>query len=101
MKQKIVRADVDSLPGIWHESVKLTIELLKSRRHAVQHEIGLLNSGALNRGQVLCVTVAVNNGREKLVDEFHEQLQRSAENTETKALRRISLSQRILVGSLE
>ena len=48
------------------------MELLKRRHLTVQKYMGLLNSGTLNRGEVLCDTVAVDHRREKLVDEFHE-----------------------------
>ena len=59
---------MDSFPGIWHKSVKLTMELLKSlRRHlTVQKDFGLLNSGMLNRGEVLCITVAVDQSVVKI-----------------------------------
>ena len=49
--------------------------------------MGLLNSGTLNRGRNLCVTVAVDH---LTVDGFHEELQLSAKNTKGKALRRSS-----------
>ena len=44
----------------------------------------LLNSGTLNRGINLCVTVAIDH---LTVDGFHDELQLSAKNTEGKALR--------------
>ena len=44
------------------------MELLKSiRRHLiVQKDLGLLNSGMLNRGEVLCITVAVDQSTVKI-----------------------------------
>ena len=47
---------MESFPGIWHESVKLTMELLKSlRRHLiVRGGLGQLNCGMSTRGEVLC-----------------------------------------------
>ena len=59
---------MESFPGIWHQSVKLTMELLKSiRRHlTVQKDLGLLNSGMLNRGEVLRNTVAVDQSTVKI-----------------------------------
>ena len=44
------------------------MELLKSiRRHlTVQKDLGLLNSGMLNRGEVLCITVAVDQSTVKI-----------------------------------
>ena len=54
--------------GVWHKSVKLTMELLKSiRRHlTVQKDLGTLNSGMLNRGEVLCIAVAVDQSTVKI-----------------------------------
>ena len=65
------------------------MELLKSlNRHlAVQKYLRLLNSGTLNRGRNLCVTVAVDH---LTVDGFHDELQLSAKSTWGKAPRRIS-----------
>ena len=65
---KLLQADMESFPGIWHESVKLTMELWKSiRRHGtVQKVLGLLDSGVLNRGEVLCITVAVDQSTVKI-----------------------------------
>ena len=61
------------------------MELLKSiRRHfTVQKDLGLLNSGTLNRGRNLCVTVAIYH---LTVDGFCDE----SKNTKGKALRRIS-----------
>ena len=47
----------------------------------------LLNSGTLNRGRNLCVTVAIDHST---VDGFHDELQLSAKNIWRKALQRIS-----------
>ena len=47
----------------------------------------LLNSGTLNRGRNLCVTVAFDHST---VDGFHDELQLSAKNSWGKALRRTS-----------
>ena len=47
----------------------------------------LLNSGTLNRGRNLCVTVAIDH---LTVDGVHDELQLSAKNTYGKALQRIS-----------
>ena len=65
------------------------MELLKSiRRHfTVQKDLGLLNSGTLNRGRNLCVTVAIYH---LTVGGFRDELQLSAKNTKGKAPRRIS-----------
>ena len=65
------------------------MELLKSpsRHLTVQKDLRLLNSGTLNRGRNLCVTVAIDHST---VDGFHDELQRSANNTQGKALQRIS-----------
>ena len=46
-----------------------------------------LNSGTLNEGRSLCVTVAIDHST---VDGFHDELQLSAKNTSGKAHRRIS-----------
>ena len=57
-----------SQPRIRHKSVKLTMELLNSlRRHlTVQKDLGLLNSGVLNRGEVPFITVAVDQSTVKI-----------------------------------
>ena len=77
---KLLKADMESFPGNWHKSVKLTMELLKIvRRHlTVQKDLRLLNSGTLNRGRNLRVTVAIDHST---VDGFHDELQLSAKNT--------------------
>ena len=71
---------MEAFPGIWHQSVKLTMELLKSlsRHLTVQKDLRLLNCGTLNRGRNLCVTVAIDH---LTVDGFHDELQLSAKNT--------------------
>ena len=71
---------MESFPGIWHYSVKLTMELLQSlsRHFTVRKDLRLLNSGTLNRGRNLCVTVAIDH---TTVDGFHDELQLSAKNT--------------------
>ena len=46
-----------------------------SRHLTVQKILTLLNSGMLNRGEVLCITVAVD---QSTVDGFHDELQLSA-----------------------
>ena len=61
---------MESFPGIWHKSVKLI---------TVQKDLRFLNSGTLNRGRNLCVTVATDHST---VDGFHDELQLSAKNTE-------------------
>ena len=65
------------------------MELLKSlsRHIIVQKDLRLLNSGTLNRGRNLCVTVAIDH---LTVDGFHDELQLCAKNTVGKALQRIS-----------
>ena len=65
------------------------MELLKSlsRHLTVQKDLRLLNSGTLNRGRNLCVTVAIDHST---VDRFHDELQLSAKNSWGKALRRTS-----------
>ena len=57
-----------TIPGSWHKSVKLTMELLKSlRRHLTfQKDLGLLNSGMLKRGEVLCISVAADQSTVKI-----------------------------------
>ena len=85
--------------GVWHKYVKLTMELLRSlRRHLiVQKKMGLLNSGTLNRGRNLCVTVAIDHST---VDGFHDELQLSAKKYPRKGASTKQLSQRIFFGSL-
>ena len=63
------------------------IEKSKSTLHRSKKDLRLLNSGTLNRGRHLCVTVAIDHST---VDGFHDELQLSAKKTEGKALRRIS-----------
>ena len=46
--------------------MKLTMELLKSRHLTVQKDLGLLNGSMLNRGEVLCITVAVDQSTVKI-----------------------------------
>ena len=48
---KLLKADMESFLGIWHSSVKLTMELLRnlSRHFTVQKDLRLLNSGTLNK----------------------------------------------------
>ena len=93
----------------WNLSLICEVDhgLLKSlRRHrTVQKDLGLLNSGMLNRRKVLCITVAVDQSTVKIggndenlpnggrnlcvtvaidhstVDRFHDELQLSAKNT--------------------
>ena len=57
-----------TIPRIRQKSVKLTMELLKrKRRHlTVQKDLGLLNSGMLNRGEVPFITVAVDQSTVKI-----------------------------------
>ena len=57
------------------------------RNTAVQKDLRLLNSGALNSGRNFCVTVAIDHST---VDGFHDELKLSSKNTKGKALRRIS-----------
>ena len=80
--------------------MKLTMELLESlNRHiTVQKDLRLLNSGTLNRGRNLCVTVAINH---LTVDGFHDELQLSSKKTLRKGASTNHLSQRILFGSLK
>ena len=65
---KLLKADMESFPGIWHKSVKLTMELLKkkSRHLTVQKDLALLKSGMLNRSEVLCITVALDQSTVKM-----------------------------------
>ena len=57
-----------TIPGIWRYSAKFTMELLKTlRRHlTVQKDLGLLNSGMLSGGEVLRITVAVDQSTVKI-----------------------------------
>ena len=57
---KLLKADMESFLGIWHSSVKLTMEILKSlSRHIIlQKDLRLLNRCTLNGGEVPCITVA-------------------------------------------
>ena len=84
-KPKVIYIDI---PRIRHKSVKLTMELLKrKRRHlTVQKDLGLLNSGMLNRGEVPFITVAVDQSTVKLVEAtktHRSQLNEIAENSGT------------------
>ena len=77
---KLLKANMESFRGIWHLSVKLTMELLKSlgRHLTVQKDLRFLNSGTPNGGRNLCVTVAIDHST---VGGFHDELQLSAKNT--------------------
>ena len=71
--------------------------LVRPSRHlTVQEDLRLLNSGTLNGGRNLCVTVAIDHST---VDGFHDELQLYAKNTWGASTNQ--LSQRILFGSLE
>ena len=86
---KPFKADMESFPGIWALICEVDHGIVeKSHRHlTVQKDLGLLNSGTLNRGRNLCVTVAIDHST---VDGFHDELQLSAKNTKRNALQRIS-----------
>ena len=89
MKHNFSRPTWNDFLGVGHKSAKLTMELLKSlsRHVTVQKDLRLLNSGTLNGGRNLCVTVAIDH---LTVDGFHDELQLSAKNTKGKVLHRIS-----------
>ena len=60
-----------TIPGIWRQSAKFTMQLLKTlRRHlTVQKDLGLLNGCMLTRGEVLCfLLLQSTNQRWKLVE---------------------------------
>ena len=68
MKQNFSKPTWNHFLEFGIKSVKLTMELLRSiRRHvSVQKDLGLLNSGMLNRGEVLGIIVAVDQLRVKI-----------------------------------
>ena len=69
---KLLGADMESFPGIWHQCVKLTVELKSLSRHlTVQKDLGLLNSGMPNSWievKSFALLLQSTNQRSKLVE---------------------------------